>query len=58
MMSDVFILYAVVCYLFCFGVFFCRWSGYDLMDKIAATLCFCIAPIMAPIMIGIDYSWG
>jgi hypothetical protein len=54
-MSDVFILYAVVCYLFYIGGLFESWGSLDATSKIINLIFLFVAPVALPIFIGMNY---
>ena len=54
-MSDLFILYAVVCYLFFIGGLFKSWDSIDATSKVISLLVLLVAPLVLPIFIGMNY---
>jgi hypothetical protein len=51
-MSDVFILYTVVCYLFCLGVISKGWDKKKINEKVGCLIFLIAAPVFIPIRLG------
>ena len=51
-MSDAFIVYALVCWIFCLGYTIEHWGKFNITDKIDAILFMIIAPVILPLRFG------
>ena len=55
-MSDLFILYAVFCYLFHLGLLIDGWEVVGNAEKIGGIVGLTIAPILVPFSLGLCYK--